>query len=118
MAATFDHVRQMALPLPGVTEGRCYDTPALYIGRKLMVRLWEDGETLVAKVDPAERTRMLEDFPDLFFLTDHYRNYPCVLVNLPAIQQDKLRAVIDGAWRMVASKRQITLRDAARSEDP
>ena len=110
MAATFDNVRQMALPLPGVTEGQCYGTPALYVGRKLVVRLWEDGETLVAKVDREERARLLEAFPDVFFLTDHYRNYSNVLVNLPVITQDHLRRIIEGAWRMVASKRQIAAR--------
>ena len=49
MAATIELVRSLALALPGVEEGSCHGTPAFYVRRKLMLRLWEDGETLVVK---------------------------------------------------------------------
>jgi hypothetical protein len=47
VAATIELVRRLALALPGVQEGVCHGTPAFYVRRKLMLRLWEDGETLV-----------------------------------------------------------------------
>lgn len=44
--ATIELVRRLALALPGVEEGVCFGTPAFYVRRKLMLRLWEDGEIL------------------------------------------------------------------------
>ena len=55
MAATIELVRRMALALPGVQEGVCHGTPAFYVRRKLMLRLWEDGETLVVRFPKEKR---------------------------------------------------------------
>jgi hypothetical protein len=50
MALNYDQVRQLALSLPGVSEGNAYGGPSLHVGRKFMGRLREDGETLVASL--------------------------------------------------------------------
>jgi hypothetical protein len=50
MPLSFEDVRQMGLALPGVEEGTSYGTPALKVGKKLLARLKEDGETLVLKL--------------------------------------------------------------------
>lgn len=111
MPATFTFVREVALGLPGVEEGICHGTPALYVHRKLMARLSEDGETLVLKVAVSDRTQRLEQDPDIYFLTDHYRNYPVMLVNLLAIHRDDLRRAIEGAWRFVAPPKVVAACD-------
>lgn len=107
MALSYDQVRQLALSLPGVREGSAYGGPSLHVGRKFMGRLREDGETLVLKVDLAERERLLANDPDVFFITDHYRDHPLVLINLLAIQHDTFHPLLVGAWRTVASKQAI-----------
>ncbi len=55
MAVSYEQVRQLALALPGVSEGRAYGGRSLHVGRKFLGRLREDGESFVLKVDPAER---------------------------------------------------------------
>ena len=107
MPTTYDTARRIALAFPEVVEGQAYGTPSLHVRRKLMARLWEDGETLVVKVDPVDRPRYLERWPDTFYLTDHYRNYPTILVYLTAISEDALRTVIEGAWRFTAPGRLV-----------
>ena len=82
-----------------------YGTPSLHVGKTLLARLREDGETLVLKIDPVNRSRLFELEPDTFFTTDHYRNYPVMLVNLLAVHADALPDLIEGAWRFVAPKR-------------
>jgi hypothetical protein len=113
MSVTYEQVRQFALALPGVSEGRAYGDPSLHVGRKFLGRLREDGETFVLKIDPAERARLMERDPDAFFITDHYRLYPYVLVNLLAVQPAKLRKLIEEAWRMIATKRAISAYDGS-----
>ena len=105
MPVTYDTVRACALALPGVEEGLAYGTPSLHVGRKLLGRLREDGETLVLKVDPVDRTRLFEGLPDTFYTTDHYRDHPVMLVNLPGLDAQTLPGLIAAAWRCVAPKR-------------
>lgn len=112
MAVNYDQVCQLALSLPGVSEGRAYGGPSLHVGRKFMGRLREDGETLVLKVELAERERLIEGEPDIFFVTDHYRDHPLVLINLFAVPRETMSRLLTGAWRMVAPKRAVSAHDA------
>ena len=111
MAATIELVRRLALALPGVQEGVCHGTPAFYVRRKLMLRLWEDGETLVVRFPNEKRAALIEGNPDVFSVTEHYRNYPVVLVNLLAVHRELLGRMIEGAWRMQASRKQVAAYD-------
>jgi hypothetical protein len=104
---TIKLVRRMALALPGVQEGVCHGTPAFYVRRKLMLRLWENGETLVVKFPKEKRAALIRGNSDVFSVTDHYRNYPAVLVNLQAVNRELLGRMIEGAWRMQASRKQV-----------
>lgn len=56
---TYDIVRDLARRLPGVEEGTSYGTAALKVKGKLLVRLKEDGETIVLRTDPIEREHLL-----------------------------------------------------------
>jgi len=116
MAATVELVRRMALALPGVEEGLCHGTPAFYVRGRLMVRLWEDGETLVVKFPKEKRAALIEENPDVFSVTDHYRNYPAVLMNLLAVDRKLLGRMIEGAWRMQASRKAVAAYDLLRTK--
>ena len=107
-------MRLLALALPGVTEGMSYGTPSLHIGRALLGRLREDGETLVFKIDPARRVRLLAEGLDAFYVMDHYRESPLVLVNLLAVRETALSALVEQAWRLVAPARLVAAYDQAR----
>jgi hypothetical protein len=98
MPVTYKKVCEFALAFPGVSEGNAYGGPSLHVGRKFLGRLKEDGETLVLKIDPLERDALLESTPDAFFLTDHYRPHPYVLVNLLTVQASVLEPLIERAW--------------------
>ena len=111
--STYRDARAIALALPGVVEGTSYGTPALKVGRKLFIRLKEDGVTLVVRVDWVERQLLLRSAPDTFFITDHYRDYPWVLVRLAEIDCAELATIVEDAWRRVAPKRTIEAHDAA-----
>ncbi len=105
MSAIFETVREIALALPEVEEGPCYGTPGFRVRGKLFARIWEDGETLVLKIDLDARELLLAADPEVFFLTDHYRGYPYVLVRLPAVDPEQLRELLEDAWRLSAPKR-------------
>ncbi len=112
MSLTFDDVRQIALALPGVEEGTSYGTPAFKVKGKFLSRLKEDGETLVVRIDMDEREVLMAANPEAFYITDHYRGYPAMLVRMAAVDAEELRELLEGAWRLVAPKRLVAARGA------
>ena len=114
---TWDALRAFAHALPGVEDGRCFGTPALYVRKKLMARLKEDGATVAVRCDCADREVLLAAHPRAFFLTDHYRAYPMVLLRLPAAPVALARDVIEAAWRWCAPKT-LLARPAAAPKAP
>jgi len=106
-------VRRLALALPGVEEGPSYGTPGFRVRGRFLARVWEDGETLVVKCGDEERDFWLQANPKTFFITDHYRGYPTVLVRLARVRLADLREVLEEAWRRNASKRLIAEYDQA-----
>ena len=100
----FDTVRQIALALPGVEEGTSYGTPAFKVKGKLFIRFHQDGESLVVATEYADREALVLEQPETFYVTDHYLNYPWVLVRLSAIRPDQLTDLLRQAWRLRAPK--------------
>jgi len=103
----YDEVRRIGRDFPGIEESTSYGTPALKVRGALLARLWEDGETLVLKTTFVDRDLLMQGEPDVYFLTDHYRNYPYVLVRLPRITAAAIRDRLEEAWRRAAPKQLI-----------
>jgi hypothetical protein len=116
-SVTFDTVRQLALALPGVQEATSYRTTGFKVSGKLLARFHQDGESLVLKVEYAAREVLMGTHPETFYLTDHYRCYPWVLVRLSSVDQGLLRSLIEDAWRGLASKRMVAARDSSRDQN-
>jgi len=102
---TWSKLCKLALKLPGVTEGTSYGTPAFHVRKKFLARLKEDGESIAIKIDFADRDVLLELDPAAFYLTDHYRPYPAMLVRLKTVRLDLLPRLLEQAWRLQAPKR-------------
>ena len=102
---TFADVSRLGRALPGVVESTSYGTPALKVDGKLLVRLKEDGNTLVLRMDFVNRDLLLRAEPDLFFLTDHYLNYPSILLRLTRVTKPRMAELLEDAWRLVAPRR-------------
>jgi hypothetical protein len=102
---TFDDVRQIALAWPEVEDGASYGTPALKVRKKLLVRLKEDRDSLVMTgVSRDERDMLVESQPKIFYFTDHYRDYPMVLIRLSKAKRATVEPLLRRHWRALASK--------------
>ena len=113
MAMTFDAVRAFAFSLPGVTDGTSYGYPSIKAHGKFLTRLKEDGDTLVCPgVSFDEREMLIAAEPDTFYLTDHYRNYPYVLVRLSHVHPGTVERLIERHWRAITPKTMLKAWDA------
>ena len=67
---TYDDIRKIALVWPEVEDGSSYGTPALKVRKKMLVRLKEDGDSLVMPGVPLdEREMLIESQPKIFYFT-------------------------------------------------
>lgn len=109
----FDDVVRLTDDLPGIEAGTSYGTPALRVSRKLLCRMWEDGETLVLlRVGDIEQRFLMDTQPHIFFKTPHYEGYDIVLVHLSQVDEDELRALLEQSWARIAGKKLLAARDA------
>ena len=114
---TFDEVRKIALTWPEVEDGTCYGTSALKMRKKIMVRLKEDGDSMVMPGVPSEERDMLvESEPKVFYFTDHYRNYPMVLIRLSKTKRATVEPLLRRQWRALASKAAIRQFDISQKQ--
>ncbi|WP_445219470.1 MmcQ/YjbR family DNA-binding protein [Bradyrhizobium sp. Pa8] len=102
---TFDDVRKFALTWPEVEDGTSYGTPALKVRKKMLARLREDGDSLVVPDVPVdERAMLVESQPKIFYFTDHYADYPIVLIRLSKTRRAIVEPFLRRRWRGLASK--------------
>lgn len=101
----FEVVRELGRKLPGVEESTSYGTPALKVGGRLLARLKEDGESLMLRVDIDARDLLLQADPRVFFITDHYREHPAILIRLREIEPPRLRELLETSHRSLSMKK-------------
>ena len=107
LGSDLDTLHRIAFSFPGVEQGTSYGTLAFRVSKKLICRMKEDGESLAIRMEFGEREILVEGEPETFYFTEHYRNYPMVLVRLAKVHPEELRRIFGNAWRRFASKRLI-----------
>ncbi len=95
-------VIHIASSLPEVYEKLCHGTPAFYVEKKFFTRIKEDAKTLV--VYNSDRDEWIASDGDVFFITDHYKDYPILLVDLERVSTTDLRTLLSKSWKLRASK--------------
>jgi hypothetical protein len=105
---TFDDVRKFALAWPEVEDSTSYGTAALKVRKKLLVRLREDDDSMaIFGVPQEERAMLCESEPRVFYFTDHYRDYPTVLIRLSKATRSHVEPLLRRRWRALASKASV-----------
>jgi hypothetical protein len=110
----YERYLKIALALPGAEASTSYGTPSVKIRGKLLSRWRSEAEgALAIRCDFLDRQILLQTQPEVFFLTDHYLDYPMVLVRLEKVSRAVLVDVAERAWRLVAPAKLVRERDAA-----
>ena len=107
----FDDVVRLTEGLPGVTVGTSYGTPALKVGKKLLARLREDGDTLVLlAVEDIEQRFLMDTQPEVFYKTPHYEGYDIILVRLSLVDVSQLAELLEQTWERRATRTLLRMR--------
>ena len=113
----FEPVRAVGLSLPDVRAVTKYDgSPVLKVRGVFMAGLAmhrsAEPDTLVVRVALDQREWLLEDAPDLYYITDYYRPYPLVLVRLARVDRDALHDLLSVSRRLALEKARKPARPA------
>lgn len=97
-------VRRLLLSFAKVVEGRSYGMPSFLLNGHFLARFRDEDTVLVVQLATiGERDVLMELDPRAFFFTDHYRNYPAVLVRLAEVPPALLRDVLQESWSHVTA---------------
>jgi hypothetical protein len=95
---TVASARKLLLGLPGVEEGLSYGMPSFKTKGRFFARFRDDDTVLVLALSAmVERDWLVQQDPDAFFFTEHYRAYPAVLVRLDSVPAQMLDDLVRGA---------------------
>jgi hypothetical protein len=104
---TWATVRKLALAFPGVTEGTSYGDHAFLLDGKFFARFNAKEQGLVVYAAEPLRDALLAGRPDVYFTTDHYRNYPYVLARLERLPRAELASLFEEGFRARAKRRTL-----------
>jgi hypothetical protein len=103
---TFDDLTAMLLSWDLVEPATTHGTPSFKVKGKLLTRLKEDGDSILIKsVPPDERAMLCEAAPDLYYFTDHYRDYPMVLMRLSHADPQTVRVMLQRTYQTLLPKK-------------
>lgn len=106
-AISFGDVRDIGVALPGVEAGTAYGSPALKVGGTMFaciaIHQSAESDSLVIRIPFDRRDELIEADPATYYVTEHYVNYPCVLVRLGRVHQDALPDLLRMAWTFVST---------------
>lgn len=119
--ATWDDVRDLALDLPEAQEATNTRGELSWsvrgkgfvwertLSREMVTELGDaapSGPVLAAMVeDLGVQQALVQADPAVYFVVDHFRDYPAVLVRLDDVDPDELRETVVEAWLAVAPRK-------------
>jgi hypothetical protein len=110
----FDMVQEIALAFPGVEEGMLHRAPTLKVAGRLLtcpvLHKSAEPNSLMVRISFEERAKLLAADPSLYYVTDHYMDYPSVLVRLPEMDRQSLRDLLRTSWQFVTSDAKMSRR--------
>jgi hypothetical protein len=91
------------LALPGTDERLWFNEPSVFIHDRFLSKVHRTEDAVTLQVGSMEmRDMMLEAEPRLFYITDHYRKFPFVLVRLQALTAKTLKEILTGRAAQLA----------------
>ncbi|PWT85305.1 MAG: hypothetical protein C5B58_03300 [Acidobacteria bacterium] len=107
-AIDFETVRKLARQVGEVEDATVRGWPCLKAQGKLFawmpIKKSVEPGTLAVRIDLEDRAELIANAPEIYYVTDHYLNYPSVLVRLARIQEDALNDLLGMAWRFTMMK--------------
>ena len=87
-----------ACSLPAVIMEKLWGSPSPKINGKGFMSLGREAGSFALMVTKPEKEILFETDPETFWQTDHYRNYPMLLVRYGTPAHERVELYIQRAW--------------------
>jgi hypothetical protein len=115
VSLTPDDVDAIVMSFPGAARSTSYGRPSYRIGKAFFTWVRPEVKSLVVRLGSIdERDSLIDSDADVFHITDHYRDYPTVLVRLDQATPALVRAMLERRFRAVATKKLLAEWEARR----
>jgi hypothetical protein len=95
---------KIMLSIPGTDERPWFHQPSVFIHDRFLAKTHKEEDAVTLQVGSMEmRDMMLEAEPQLFYITDHYRKFPFVLIRLKALTAKTLKEILVGRAAQLAA---------------
>lgn len=106
MPLTKSEARTIALSFEGASEGPYFGKPAIFVAETFLTRVHHKEEAVVLAIGSMEmRDVMLEAEPKLFYITDHYKNFPYLLARLSQLDKATLKDLLAARLMRIEAKK-------------
>jgi hypothetical protein len=96
--------RKIILSIPGTDERLWFNQPSVFLHDRFLAKTHHKEDAVTLQVGSIEmRDMMLEAEPELFYITDHYRKFPFVLMRLSALTKTVLKEILVGRAAQLAA---------------
>lgn len=100
--------RKIMLAILGTDERLWFNQPSVFVHDRFLSKTHHKEDAAVLQVGSMEmRDMMLEAEPKLFYITDHYRKFPFVLIRLSALTKTVLKEMLVGRAAQLAAMKPI-----------
>ena len=107
--------RKVMLSIQGTDERLWFNQPSVFLHDRFLAKTHHKESAVTLQVGSMEmRDMMLEAEPELFYITDHYRKFPFVLVRLSALTKTVLKEMLVGRAAQLAAMPVKKARRAAK----
>ena len=104
MPLTKAEARKVMLAIPGTDERLWFNQPSIFLHDRFLAKTHHKEDAVTLQVGSMEmRDMMLEAEPELFYITDHYRKFPFVLVRLSALTKAVFKEMLVGRAAQLAA---------------
>jgi hypothetical protein len=110
---------KIALAIPGTEEVLWFKKPAVFIHGQFLTKVHDKEDAMTLRVSSMEmRDMMLEAEPRLFYITDHYRNFPFVLARLKTLTPKALKEMLVGRAAQLAQTAEKVAKRKSKTKAP
>ena len=104
MPLTKAEARKVMLAIPGTHERLWFNQLSIFLHDRFLAKTHHKEDAVTLQVGSMEmRDMMLEAEPELFYITDHYRKFPFLLVRLSALTRTVLKQMLVGRATQLAA---------------
>jgi len=104
-AMDFEAVRSIGATLPDVKDASGKRGTALRLKGKLLaceaIHKSAEPNSLMVRISLKRREALLAQKEQAYYLTDHYKPYPAILVRLSQIKRASMKELLTESWEFV-----------------